>query len=156
MSLRNIDIKLIHFFRKISVPFARLGLFIVFFWFGALKVVGLSPANVLVQELFEKTVHMMTFGQFIVLFGFFECIIGILFIIPKLERIVIPLLFLHMVMTFMPLFVLPDITWNGFLVPSLEGQYIIKNLALIACALGVASVMPSKKARETPQTVVLE
>ena len=139
MSLRNIDIKLIHFFRKISVPFARLGLFIVFFWFGALKVVGLSPANVLVQELFEKTVHMMTFGQFIVLFGFFECIIGILFIIPKLERIVIPLLFLHMVMTFMPLFVLPDITWNGFLVPSLEGQYIIKNLVIIACALGIAA-----------------
>jgi hypothetical protein len=39
--------------------------------------------------------------------------------------------------TFMPLFIIPDATWSGFLVPTLEGQYIIKNLVVIATAIGI-------------------
>lgn len=139
MSIRNIDIKIINFFKVISVPTARLGLFVIFFWFGMLKVVGLSPASALVQQLFERTVSFISFDQFIILFGLFECVIGILFIIPGLERVVIPLLFLHMGTTFMPLFLLPEVTWSGFLVPTLEGQYIIKNLVVIAAAIAIAA-----------------
>jgi len=139
MSLRNIDIRIIHFFRRVSVPIARLGLFVVFFWFGILKVIGLSPASGLVQSLFNEAIPWMSFSTFFVLFGLFECLIGILFLIHGVERLVIPLLFLHMLMTFIPLFILPSETWNGFLVPTLEGQYIIKNLVIIAAAIGVAS-----------------
>lgn len=139
MSIESIDIKLIHFFRKISVPTARFGLFVVFFWFGALKVAGLSPASALVQSLFEQTISFMSFDVFLILFGLFECLIGILFVIPGLERVVIPMLFLQMVTTFMPLFILPAVTWSGFLVPTLEGQYIIKNLTIIAAAIVVAA-----------------
>jgi len=139
MHIRNIDIELIHFFRKISVPVARFGLFVVFFWFGVLKVMGLSPAGPLVQQLFERTISFMSFNHFMILFGLFECLIGILFVFPGLERIVIPLLFLHMITTFMPLFLLPSVTWNSFLVPTLEGQYIIKNLVIIAAAIGIAA-----------------
>lgn len=139
MSIRNIDIELIHFFRKISVPLARFGLFVVFFWFGLLKVIGLSPASGLVQRLFENTIPWMSFETFIILFGLFEMLIGILFIIKGLERLVIPLLLVHMVTTFMPLFILSQETWSGFMTPTLEGQYIIKNLALIAAAVGIAS-----------------
>ena len=127
MSLRNIDIELIHFFKRVSVPMARFGLFVIFFWFGLLKVLDLSPASPLVQKLFEQTISFMSFGNFIILFGIFECLIGILFVFRGFERIVIPMLFIHMAMTFMPLFMLPAVTWNGFLVPTLEGQYIIKN-----------------------------
>lgn len=137
--IQNIDSKLIKFFRQISIPFARFGLFVVFFWFGALKVLGLSPASGLVQALFEQTIPFMHFSTFIVLFGLFECLIGILFLIRGLERIVIPLLFIHMITTFMPLFILPTETWSGFLVPTLEGQYIIKNLVIIAAAIGIAA-----------------
>jgi len=139
MDISKIDIKIIDFFRRVSIPVARFSLFVVFFWFGILKVIGLSPASSLVQNLFEQTVGFMSFGTFIILFGLFECLIGILFVIPGLERVVIPLLFLHMVTTFMPLFVLPAVTWSGFLVPTLEGQYIIKNLLIIAAAIGIAS-----------------
>jgi len=147
MSLRNLDIKLIHFFRKASVPVARFGLFVVFFWFGALKVFGLSPASGLVQSLFESTVPVMPFNIFLVLFGALECLIGIMFLIRGLERAVMPLLFLHMVTTFMPLFFLPEITWSSFLVPTLEGQYIIKNLVIIAAAVGIAAHLhPLQKA----------
>jgi len=139
MNLSEIDTKLINFSRQVSLPVARLGLFVVFFYFGALKVVGLSPASGLVQALFEQTVSFMSFDTFLILFGLFECLIGILFIIPGYERVVIPLLLVHMVTTFMPLFILPAVTWSGFLVPTLEGQYIIKNLVIIATAISIAS-----------------
>ncbi len=121
------------------MPVARFGLFVIFFWFGILKVIGLSPANSLVQSLFEQTIGFMSFDTFIILFGLFECLIGILFIFPNLVRVVIPLLFLHMITTFMPLFLLPEVTWSGFLVPTLEGQYIIKNLVIIATAVAIAA-----------------
>ncbi|MSU44692.1 hypothetical protein EXS45_00710 [Candidatus Nomurabacteria bacterium] len=139
MSIQSIDVKLIHFFRRISMPVARFGLFVIFFWFGFLKVIGMSPASPLVQQLFEQTISFMSFNTFIVLFGLFECLIGILFITRGLERIAIPFLFLHMITTFMPLFLLPEVTWSGFLVPTLEGQYIIKNLVIIAAAIGIVA-----------------
>lgn len=139
MSIKQIDLKLIKFFQKISLPLARFGLFLVFFWFGLLKVIGLSPASGLVQRLFEQTIPFLTFQQFIIAFGLFECLIGVLFLIRGLERVVIPLLFLHMVTTVMPLFLLTSETWSDFLVPTLEGQYIIKNILIIATAVGIAA-----------------
>jgi uncharacterized membrane protein YkgB len=139
MSLEKIDNSLIHFFRKISMPFARLSLFIIFFWFGVLKVIGLSFATPLVQRLFEQTISGIPFDTFIILFGLLECLIGLLFLFPKLVRIVMPILFIHMVTTSMPLFLLPGETWASFFVPTLEGQYIIKNLAIIAVAILMAA-----------------
>lgn len=139
MKLKTIDIKIIHFFRHVSIPVARFGLFVVFFWFGALKVFDLSPATPLVQNLFSHTIPFMSFSVFIVLFGLFEMLIGVLFLFKGYERVAIPLLFIHMVTTFMPLFLIRTETWSGFLVPTLEGQYIIKNLVIIAAAIGVAA-----------------
>lgn len=139
MFINGIDAKIIHFFRRISIPLARFGLFVIFFWFGALKVVGESPATPLVKQLFEHTISFMSFGTFIVLFGLFECAIGLMFLVRGWERVVIPLLFIHMVATFMPLFLLTQETWSGFLVPTLEGQYIIKNLVIIATAVAIAA-----------------
>ena len=146
MLIRNIDIKIINFFGKVSMPMARFGLFVIFFWFGLLKVIGASPASPLVEQLFEQTILWMQFSTFIVLLGLFEMLIGLLFIIRGLERVVIPLLFLHMILTFLPLFILPAVTWSGFMVPTLEGQYIIKNLVIIATAIGIAAHLhPLKK-----------
>ncbi len=139
MSLQTIDASLIHFFRRISIPAARFGLFVVFFWFGILKVLGLSPASGLVQRLFEQTIPFMSFETFLICFGVFECIIGLMFIFRGLERVVIPLLFIHMITTFGPMVFLPQETWNAFMAPSLEGQYIIKNLVIIAAAVGIAA-----------------
>ena len=150
MKINTIDLELIHFFRRISVPAARIGLFVVFFWFGFLKMIGFSPASGLVQRLFEHTIPYMQFSTFLILFGAFECIIGILFLVRGFERIVIPLLLVHMVTTFMPLFLLRGETWQTYFVPTLEGQYIIKNLVLIAAAIGLAAHLhPLKKRRAT-------
>lgn len=139
MNIHKTDAEVIRFFRKVSVPAARIGLFIIFFWFGILKVIGLSPASGLVQRLFETTIPWIPFSVFLIGFGLFEVLIGTLFLIRGAERVVIPLLFIHMITTFMPLFLLPQETWSGFLTPTLEGQYIIKNVALIAAAFGIAA-----------------
>lgn len=139
MKLRDLDFQVIHLMRRYSEPVSRAALFIIFFWFGLLKVLGFSPAEGLVRDLLSQTMPFMAPSAFIVFFGLFEMLIGVMFIIKGLERAVIPLLALHMVTTFLPLVLLTPITWLHPLVPTLEGQYIIKNLVIIATAIGIAA-----------------
>ncbi len=147
--MESFDIWFISLLRKLSIPFARFALFVVFFWFGILKIIGTSPANPLVQNLMESTLPFMTWNVFIVLFSIYEMIIGISFIIPRLERLAIALLIPHMIMTVLPLILLTTVTWQGFMTPTLEGQYIIKNLAIIALAMGIAAHLhPLKGSRK--------
>jgi uncharacterized membrane protein YkgB len=126
-------------FQKINVPLSRLAIFTVYFWFGALKLINLSPAGPLVQSLFVKTISFMPFSTFYMLFAVFEMAIGIIFLIRGLERFAILLLCIHIATTIMPLFLLPQATWQSFLVPTLEGQYIIKNILIVAAAVTIAS-----------------
>jgi hypothetical protein len=44
-----------------------------------------------------------------------------------------------MIIVCSPLVFVPELTWKSFLVPTLEGQYIIKNIVVIALAFGVAA-----------------
>ncbi|GIW66315.1 MAG: hypothetical protein KatS3mg095_0213 [Candidatus Parcubacteria bacterium] len=136
---KKLDEKIIEFLRKVWRPLSRISLFIVFFYFGFLKVLGYSPATPLVEALFQKTLNFFPFSYFIAFFGLFEILIGLTFIIPSLERVAIFLLMIHMITTFMPLILLPQITWQKFLVPTLEGQYIIKNLVIIALAFVIGA-----------------
>ncbi len=133
------DGKIIALLRAVSEPLARIAIFVVFFWFGFLKLFDLSPANPLVSDLLEKTMSFVTFEQFIIFFGLFEMLIGILFLIPKMERISIALLFVHMFTTALPLFMIPAIAWQSAFVPTLEGQYIIKNIVIVALAIGLGA-----------------
>ncbi len=139
--------KIIHMnLKQTSVLVSRFALFIIYFWFGLLKVIGQSPASDMVHKLFTMTVTpmipIMPFSSFIVLFGLFEMLIGVLFFIPKMEKVALVLFGFHMVTTMLPLFFMGEV-WQKTLVPTLEGQYIIKNIALIACALTIwASLVP--------------
>ncbi len=143
----EIDLMFLRFFKKIQGPVSRIAIFVVFFWFGILKVLGFSPAEGIVEDLLLSTIPFMEPSTFILLFGIFEVLIGTMFLIKGLEREVIPLLALHMVTTFMPLVFLPTVTWSGFLIPTLEGQYIIKNLVIIATAIGIAANLHPLKHR---------
>jgi len=128
------------FSRSAFVPFARFSLFVIYFWFGVLKIAGVSPASELVQQLFDKTMSfVMPFDTFFVLFSVFEILIGLLILFPQLTRLAVSLIFLHMFSTTLPLVMLPHVVWQAPFVPTLEGQYIIKNLLIIACALGIAA-----------------
>ncbi len=144
--LASFDRFVIERLQKISTPLARLALFIVFFWFGLLKLLQHSPANPLVTALLERTLPFITFHTFIIILGCVEMLIGILFLIPGVERVAIAILLPHMATTIMPLVFLPCITWQHPFVPTLEGQYIIKNVVIIALALGIAAhLTPLKK-----------
>lgn len=136
---KEADLKLIAFFQRTFTPFARFSIFLVFFWFGSIKLLGLSPASPLAEALVEKIVGMQYFDLLFYLLAVIECVIGILFLFPKTTRIVIPLLLLHMLIVFSPLLLVPEFTWQQFAVPTLEGQYIIKNALVVAVAIGVAA-----------------
>ena len=140
-TIPEIDKNILTFCDRAAVPFARFALFIIYFWFGLLKVVGESPASPLVKDLLARTLPFISPELFVILFGVFEMLIGLLFIVPGLERVAIPVLFFHMFLTAGPLVLLPQETWSSFLAPTLEGQYIIKNLALIGCAIGIVAKM---------------
>ena len=86
-----------------------------------------------------------TFDVFIIILAIVEVTIGILFLIPKTERIAVVMLVLHMFTTILPLFLLPEIVWQGFLIPTLEGQYIIKNIVVVALAIGILVDLESFK-----------
>jgi len=137
--LIRFDRVLIEKLRQLFPPCARIALFIVFFWFGFLKILDTSPANSLIEDLLTKTLPWVTAKQFIFGLGLYEMLIGIAFLIPRLERLAIALLIPHMITTIMPLFLLPEIAWQGTFIPTLEGQYIIKNIALIALAIGIGA-----------------
>jgi len=122
--------------KKMGDPALRISFAIIFFWFGILKPMGMSSA----EDLLKATVTWLPIGApetWLVVIGWWEVTIGLTFLFRRTTRIAIALLFLQMVGTFMPLVFLPEITFqNGnYLLPSLEGQYIIKNVMIISAAL---------------------
>ncbi|EAZ80948.1 hypothetical protein [Algoriphagus machipongonensis] len=124
---------------KITSQLGRLSLFTIYFWFGILKVLGYSPAEALVQNLFSQTIGTwLDFNLFCIGFGFFECALGILWLFPKLSKISLYILIAHMLTTFLPVLVLTEEIWQSWFTPTLVGQYIIKNLALISLALFIS------------------
>ena len=114
----------------------RLPLFVIFFWFGLLKVIELSPA----KQLIIDTVFWMPFlsaEAWVIVIGYWEMLIAIFFLTKRTTFLAMILLFLQMSGTFMPLILLPDISFQSSnpLLPTLEGQYIIKNIIIITAAL---------------------
>jgi len=111
----------------------RIGLGIVFFWFGALKLVpGLSPA----EDLVRATVYFIDPDIFLPVLAVWEMAIGLGLIAGKFMRLTLLLLFLQMPGTALPLVLKPDAVWTTFPFGlTLEGQYIVKNLVLIGAGL---------------------
>ena len=134
-------------FRKLALPVSRLAIFVVYFWFGMLKVLGLSPASPLVLALLDRTMPFISPEAFLVWFGLFEVLIGVVFLVPKLSRLAIALLVIHLITTVMPLFLLKSSLWTGMMVPTLEGQYIIKNVLIVALAIVLASNLTPWRSR---------
>jgi len=132
--LNKFDLNLIQFLNKFSMPALRISLGIVFFWFGALKIFGESPAN----DVITKTIYWFNPDIFIPVLGVWESIIGICLLVPSFIRVGLFLLALQMPGTFLPLILLPEVCFQS--VPfnlTLEGQYIVKNLVLIGAAMAV-------------------
>ena len=114
----------------------RIPLFIIFFWFGFLKIIDLSPA----QQFVQDTVYWMPFlsaADWTVVIGVWEVFIAVFFLFKRTTFIAMILLMIQMTGTFLPLVILPEVTFQNSnpLLPTLEGQYIIKNIIIIIAAL---------------------
>jgi len=128
-----LDQQIINFMSGYGITILRIGLGIIFLWFGMLKFFpGLSPA----EELVRNTVYFIDPNIFIPVLAFWESLIGIGLISGKFMRTTLLLLFLQMPGTALPLIILPDQVWTIFPFGlTLEGQYIVKNLVLIGAGL---------------------
>lgn len=142
MNIKTLDLKIINWLRRSYILVARVSIFIIYFYFGLLKLLGDSPATPLAHALVDQTLGASHFDAAFVVLALFECLIGVLFLFPRFTRVVIPLLLIHMVIVCSPLFMVPHLAFTRPFVPTLEGQYIIKNIAIIALALGVAAQTP--------------
>lgn len=140
----RIDRKIVRWLARYSVTLLRIGMGIVFLWFGALKFFpGLSPAT----DLALRTIDALTFGLLpanvaIILLATLETVIGLGFLMGKFMRAILALLVFQMAGTVMPLVLFPGETFTIFpIAPTLEGQYIIKNMVLIAAALVIGATV---------------
>jgi uncharacterized membrane protein YkgB len=123
----------------------RAALAIVFFWFGFLKIIHFSPAEALVAHLHQVTIgNLISIDKFLLFLGVMECLIGILWLIPRATKFVFILFMFQMFSTFLPLLFLKTETWQSAFVLTLTGQYIIKNLVLIASAVTVFLIFYKK------------
>ena len=143
-SFNRLDDKITSFMIRHGITFLRVSLGIVFLWFGFLKFFpGLSPA----QGLATKTIELLTFGLIppdisIYILAAWETIIGIGLITGWYLRITLLLLFVQMLGTMTPLVLFPAEAFTKFpYAPTLEGQYIIKNLVLISAGMVIGGTV---------------
>lgn len=149
VAFRAMDKRIVEAMRRCGVPALQLALAMIFIWFGALKVSGGGPA----EELVRRTVYWFRPEVFVPMLGLWEMLIGVCLLFRPLVRAGLMLLFVQLPGTFLPLVLLPEICFVR--VPfslTMEGQYIVKNLLIIASALVVGGSMRGRNEREAPSS----
>ena len=139
----KLDRKITSWMADYGLLILRVGLGIVFLWFGVLKFFkGLSPA----EDLVRNTIYFFDPDIFIPVLAAWESLIGLGLITGKFMRVTLLLLFLQMPGTALPIVMLPEKVWTYFpYALTLEGQYIIKNLVLIGAALVLGATVRGGK-----------
>ncbi|MEM7538588.1 MAG: DoxX family protein [Chloroflexota bacterium] len=145
----NLDRRITYWMAQNGLLITRIGLGVIFFWFGILKLFpGLSPAEGLVRN----TIYFFDPDLFLPVLAIWEMLIGLGLIFGRYMRTTLLLLFLQMPGTALPLLILPDIVWTAFPYGlTLEGQYIVKNLALIGSALVLGGTVRGGRIDPEPQ-----
>ncbi len=140
----SIDVPLTDWMARHGILLLRVSLGIVFLWFGLLKFFpGLSPA----QDLAARTLGALTDGRIpgqvsVVVLGIWECLIGLGLIFGAYLRTTLLLLWIQMLGTITPLFLFPQEVFTRFpYAPTLEGQYIIKNIVLISAGIVIGATV---------------
>ena len=151
----RLDARITSTLARVAIPTLRVALGVVFLWFGVLKFFpNLSPAETLVgRTIQELTLGLVTPGVSLPVLAAWESVIGIGLILERGLRGILLLLAVQMAGTFTPLLLFPQETFSSLpLVPTLEGQYIIKNLVLIAAAMAVGATVRGGGLSPDPET----
>jgi uncharacterized membrane protein YphA (DoxX/SURF4 family) len=158
-ALEPIDVRITEALARVAVPFLRVALGIVFLWFGALKFFpNLSPA----EDLGARTIRALSGGLIggdvsLPVLATWETLIGLGLISGRFMRPTLLLLAVQMLGTLTPLFLFPAETFSVYpIAPTLEGQYIIKNLVLIGAAMVVGSTVRGGRMVADPRELPVE
>lgn len=150
------DVALTRWMARYGVIVLRVSLGIVFFWFGVLKFFpGLSPA----QDLATRTIELLTFGLIppgagLLILATWECLIGLGLMTGLFMRATLLLLALQMLGTITPLFFFPAETFTRIpYAPTLEGQYIIKNIVLVTAGIVLGATVRGGNLVADPEIV---
>jgi uncharacterized membrane protein YkgB len=126
----------------------RIGMGVVYFWFGVLKFFpNVSPA----EQLAAKTVDAITLGLMPPPIGLptlaaWEVLIGIGLLASLWPRTILCLICLHLIGTFTPLLFYPLEVWSDFPFGlTLEGKYIVRNLVLYGTALMIGAELTNRR-----------
>lgn len=141
--LESFDRIVVDRLRRWSIPLLRISLAIVFIWFGLLKVLDVTP----VTELVGNTVYWVDPDWFVPLLGWVEIAIGVGLLFRVALRAVLAVFVLQLLGTFLVLVLQPDVAFqdgNPFKL-TVEGEFVIKNLVLIAAGLVVGSTVRSER-----------
>ena len=151
----RVDVYVTNWMARFGIVLLRVSLGVVFLWFGALKFFpGLSPA----QDLATRTIGLLTFGLIpaqvsILALAAWECLIGIGLITGIFMRATLLLLFLQMLGTITPILFFPQEVFTHIpYAPTLEGQYIIKNMVLISAGLVIGATVRGGAVIADPRT----
>jgi uncharacterized membrane protein YphA (DoxX/SURF4 family) len=127
-----------------GLTFLRLSLGVIFLWFGALKFFPeMSPA----QDLATRTISVLTGGLIppevsLPVLAAWECVIGLGLLVGRRLRVTLLLLYAQMLGTLTPMVLFPYEVFTRIpYAPTLEGQYIIKNLVLISAGIVVGATV---------------
>jgi uncharacterized membrane protein YkgB len=148
--IARIDSVLIPWLRRWSLPVLRVSLGLVFVWFGALKVFGVTP----VFDLVASTVYWVDPDWFVPALGVAEILIGIGLIGGWLLRWVLLAFVAQMVGTALVFVTLPEVAFQDGnpLKLTVEGEFVIKNLVLLAAGLVVgATIEPRRAGSQEPR-----
>ncbi|MEU9298322.1 hypothetical protein [Streptomyces sp. NPDC048266] len=135
-------VPLAHSYRHAGTAVLRVSVGALYCWFGILKLFpGASAAEtVAVKAMTELTLGLLPAGICLTLLALAEAAIGLCLITGRFLRTALTAFFLHMTGVFAALILLAGDMWSTYgLVPTLEGQYVIKNIVLIAAGLLVAA-----------------
>lgn len=138
-TLDRLDARVTGWMGRYGLTMMRIALGVIFFWFGALKLFpGMSPA----EELVRNSVPFVDPYLFQPVLAVWEMAIGIGLITGLFMRVTLLLLFLQMPGTALPLVITPEACFTSFPFGlTLEGQYIVKNLALITAGIVLGSTV---------------
>ena len=142
--LQHTDRRITYWMAQNGIILLRISIGIIFTWFGVLKFFpGVSPA----EEIAARTIDLVSFGLIkhdvsVIILAIWETAIGIGLIFRLFLRETLLLLYIQMIGTLMPLFLFPqDVFKQMPFVPTLEGQYIIKNLVLISAGVVIGATV---------------
>lgn len=132
------DDRIVGFLERHGHRLHRRSLGVLFVWLGLLKPMGHETAT----SLLAHTIYWGSPETMVLVLGWWEVAIGIAMLYRPFVRVALFLLLLRIPGTILAFVLLPEVTFIQFpLVPTPEGQYLLKDLVLFFAAMAIGGAL---------------